>query len=308
MSLSFLFPGQASQYIGMGKDLYEKNDIAKKLFDNACDILGYDIKKICFEGPEEELRQTKITQPAIFIHSSILSTLLNKIQPTMCAGHSLGEYSALYCAQSISFEEGLKLVALRGELMYEAGLQNPGSMAVIIGIDSDKIKSICENASDKGLINPANFNSKEQTVVSGAKEAIQKAMQLSKEAGAKIVKELSVSGAFHSPLMESAKIKLNLALKNISFKDATFPIYANVSANPFLKASEIKNNLCEQITSPVYWLDTINNMTNNGMDRAIEIGPGKVLQGLMKKINPNIKIFGVDKFEDIENLYKAIQL
>ena len=306
MSLAFLFPGQASQYIGMGKDLYEQSDVAKELFDNACDILGYDIKKICFEGPEEELKQTKITQPAIFIHSSILSTLLNKIQPTMCAGHSLGEYSALYCAQSISFEEGLKLVALRGELMYETGLQNPGSMAVIIGMDYDKIKSICEIASDKGSINPANFNSKEQIVISGAKEAIQKAMQLAKEAGAKIIKKLSVSGAFHSPLMESAKVKLNLALENITFKDATFPIYSNVSANPSFKASEIKNNLCEQITSPVYWLDTINNMVNNGMNIAIEIGPGKVLQGLMKKINSNIKIFGVDKFEDIENLYKAI--
>jgi [acyl-carrier-protein] S-malonyltransferase len=306
MSLSFIFPGQASQYIGMGKDLYEKSDVAKELFNNACDILGYDIKKICFEGPEDELKQTKITQPAIFIHSSILSTLLNKLQPNMCAGHSLGEYSALHCAQSISFEDGLKLVALRGKLMHEAGLQNPGSMAVIIGIDSDKIKSICETSSDKGTINPANFNSKEQIVISGTKEAIQKAMQIAKEAGAKIVKELLVSAAFHSPLMESAKANLNFALENTAFKDVAFPIYANISAKPSLKASEIKNNLSKQITSPVYWLDTINNMTNNGMDIAVEVGPGKVLQGLLKKINPNIKIFGVDKFEDIEELYKTI--
>ena len=306
MSIAFLFPGQASQYVGMGKDLYEKSDIAKELFDNACDILGYDIKKICFEGPEDALKQTKITQPAIFIHSSILYTLLNKLQPDMAAGHSLGEYAALYSARSISFEEGLKLVALRGELMHEAGLQKPGSMAVIIGLDADKIKLICEAASDKGVICPANFNSKDQIVVSGSKEAINKAMQLAKEAGAKIVKELLVSAAFHSPLMESAKIKLNLVLENITFKDAAFPIYANISAKPSFKASEIKSNLYEHITSPVHWLDTINNMTNDGMNKAIEIGPGKVLQGLLKKINTNIKIFGVDKFEDLENLYKAI--
>jgi [acyl-carrier-protein] S-malonyltransferase len=306
MSLAFLFPGQASQYIGMGKDLYDKNDTAKELFDNACDILGYNIKKICFEGPEDGLKQTKVTQPAIFIHSSILSTLLNKLQPAMCAGHSLGEYSALYCAQSVTFEEGLKLVALRGELMQSSGLKNPGSMAVVIGIDTDKIKSICKTASDKGTVNLANFNSKEQIAISGTKEAIQKAMQLAKEAGAKIVKELPVSGAFHSPLMESAKAKLSLALENITFKDSAFPIYANVSAKPSLKAIEIKNNLCEQITSPVYWLDTINNMVHDGMLTAIEVGPGNVLQGLLKKINPNIKIFGADKLKDIENLYKTI--
>jgi [acyl-carrier-protein] S-malonyltransferase len=304
--IAFLFPGQASQYVGMGKDLYENSTIAREYFDKACDILGFDIKKVCFEGPEENLKQTKITQPAIYIHSSIIANLLKDIKPSMTAGHSLGEYSAVAAAKSISFEDGLKLVSLRGELMQMAGEMNKGTMAAIVGLDIIKIEEACKLASDEGVVQLANFNSKDQIVISGSINAVKKAMQIAKEFGAKIVKELVVSGAFHSPLMEPAKEKLNQKLNEIKFNEAEFPIYANVSAKPTKSGEEIKNNLSKQLTSPVLWLDTINNMSNDGLEIAIETGPGKVLQGLVKKINPNLKIFGVDKFIDIENIFKSL--
>lgn len=304
--IAFLFPGQASQYVGMGKDLYENSTIAKEYFDKACDILGFDIKKVCFEGPEEDLKQTKITQPAIYIHSSIIANLLKDIKPSMTAGHSLGEYSAVTAAKSISFEDGLKLVSLRGELMQMAGELNKGTMAAIIGLDIIKIEEACKLASDEGIVQLANFNSKDQVVISGSTNAVKKAMQIAKEFGAKIVKELVVSGAFHSPLMEPAKEKLNQKLYEIKFNEAEFPIYSNVSAKPSKSGEEIRENLSKQLTSPVLWLDTINNMNNDGLEIVIETGPGKVLQGLVKKINPNLKIFGVDKFSDIENIYKTL--
>jgi len=304
--IAFLFPGQASQYVGMGKDLYENSTIAKEYFDKACDILGFDIKKVCFEGPEEDLKQTKITQPAIYIHSSIIANLLKDIKPSMTAGHSLGEYSAVTAAKSISFEDGLKLVSLRGELMQMAGELNKGTMAAIIGLDIIKIEEACKLASDEGIVQLANFNSKDQVVISGSTNAVKKAMQIAKEFGAKIVKELVVSGAFHSPLMEPAKEKLNQKLYEIKFNEAEFPIYSNVSAKPTKSGEEIRENLSKQLTSPVLWLDTINNMNNDGLEIVIETGPGKVLQGLVKKINPNLKIFGVDKFSDIENIYKTL--
>jgi [acyl-carrier-protein] S-malonyltransferase len=304
--IAFLFPGQASQYVGMGKDLYEKNSLAKEYFDNACDILGYDIKKICFEGPEEELKQTRITQPAIFIHSSIVAALLSDIKPSMSAGHSLGEYSAVTAAKSLSFENGLKLVSLRGELMQKAGTMNKGTMAAIVGLEYEKVKTACENASDAGVVQPANFNSKDQIVISGAVDAVRKAMQIAKELGAKIAKELVVSGAFHSPLMEPAKEGLTSALNELSFKDAEFAVYANVTGQPTTNGNEIRENLAKQIISPVLWVNTINNMTNDGLELAIEVGPGKVIQGLVKKVNPSIKMLGVDKFEDIETIHKSI--
>jgi len=304
--IAFLFPEQASQYVGMGKDLYENSTVAREYFDKACDILGFDIKKVCFEGPEENLKQTKITQPAIYIHSSIIANLLKDIKPSMTAGHSLGEYSAVAAAKSISFEDGLKLVSLRGELMQMAGEMNKGTMAAIVGLDIIKIEEACKLASDEGVVQLANFNSKDQIVISGSINAVKKAMQIAKEFGAKIVKELVVSGAFHSPLMEPAKEKLNQKLNEIKFTEAEFPIYANVSAKPTKSGEEIKNNLSKQLTSPVLWLDTINNMSNDGLEIAIEAGPGKVLQGLVKKINPNLKIFGVDKFIDIENIFKSL--
>lgn len=304
--IAFLFPGQASQYVGMGKDLYEKSSLAKEYFDKACDILGYDIKKICFFGPEEELKQTRITQPAIFIHSTIIAALLSDIKPAMSAGHSLGEYSAVAASGALSFEEALKLVALRGELMQQAGTMNKGTMAAVVGLDYEKVKIACSGASDIGIVQPANFNSKDQIVISGSVDAVKKAMQLAKEAGAKIVKELVVSGAFHSPLMEPAKEGLTKALNEAGFRDASFPIYANVDAKPTQSASVIRENLAKQVTSPVLWLDTVTNMTSDGLEIGIETGPGKVIQGLVKKVNPELKLFGVDKYDDIETIHKSI--
>ncbi len=304
--IAFLFPGQASQYVGMGKDLYEKSSLAKEYFDKACDILGYDIKKICFFGPEEELKQTRITQPAIFIHSTIVAALLSDIKPAMSAGHSLGEYSAVAASGALSFEEALKLVALRGELMQQAGTMNKGTMAAVVGLDYEKVKTACSGASDAGIVQPANFNSKDQIVISGSVDAVKKAMLLAKEAGAKIVKELVVSGAFHSPLMEPAKEGLTKALNEAGFRDASFPIYANVDAKPTQSASVIRENLAKQVTSPVLWLDTVSNMTSDCLEIGIETGPGKVIQGLVKKVNPELKLFGVDKYDDIETIHKSI--
>ncbi|MCS7229136.1 MAG: ACP S-malonyltransferase [Candidatus Kryptonium sp.] len=302
MKIAFVFPGQASQYVGMGKDLYENSSIAKEIFDKAEEILGFELKRICFEGPEEDLKQTKVTQPAIFVHSYIVSTLLGeKIKADMAAGHSLGEYSALVYAGVLSFEDALKIVKLRGELMQRAGEQNPGTMAAIIGLDEEKVKQVCEEVKD-GIVQPANFNTPEQIVISGEVNAVRKAMQLAKEAGAKIVKELVVSGAFHSPLMESAKDELKNALDEVKFNKPSIPVYFNVTAKPTFDLNEIKDLLYRQITSPVLWTQIVMNMVSDGAVKFYEIGPGKVLQGLIKKIAPTAEVSGFDKFDDIKNL------
>lgn len=302
MKIAFVFPGQASQYVGMGKDLYENSSIAKEIFDKAEEILGFELKRICFEGPEEDLKQTKVTQPAIFVHSYIVSTLLGeKIKADMAAGHSLGEYSALVYAGVLSFEDALKIVKLRGELMQRAGEQNPGTMAAIIGLDEEKVKQVCEEVKD-GIVQPANFNTPEQIVISGEVNAVKKAMQLAKEAGAKIVKELVVSGAFHSPLMESAKDELKNALDEVKFNKPSIPVYFNVTAKPTFDLNEIKDLLYRQITSPVLWTQIVMNMVSDGAVKFYEIGPGKVLQGLIKKIAPTAEVSGFDKFDDIKNL------
>ncbi|MCX7761700.1 MAG: ACP S-malonyltransferase [Candidatus Kryptonium sp.] len=302
MKIAFVFPGQASQYVGMGKDLYENSSIAKEIFDKAEEILGFELKRICFEGPEEDLKQTKVTQPAIFVHSYIVSTLLGeKIKADMAAGHSLGEYSALVYAGVLSFEDALKIVKLRGELMQRAGEKNPGTMAAIIGLDEEKVKQVCEEVKD-GIVQPANFNTPEQIVISGEVNAVKKAMQLAKEAGAKIVKELVVSGAFHSPLMESAKDELKNALDEVKFNKPSIPVYFNVTAKPTFDLNEIKDLLYRQITSPVLWTQIVMNMVSDGAVKFYEIGPGKVLQGLIKKIAPTAEVSGFDKFDDIKNL------
>ncbi|MEN3037966.1 MAG: ACP S-malonyltransferase [Candidatus Kryptonium sp.] len=302
MKIAFVFPGQASQYVGMGKDLYENSSIAKEIFDKAEEILGFELKRICFEGPEEELKQTKFTQPAIFVHSYIVSNLLGeKIKADMTAGHSLGEYSALVYAGVLSFEDALKIVKLRGELMQKAGEENPGTMAAIIGLDEEKVRQVCEEVKD-GIVQPANFNTPEQIVISGEVNAVRKAMELAKEAGAKIVKELVVSGAFHSPLMESAKDELKNALDEVKFNKPSIPVYLNVTAKPTFDPEEIKNLLYRQITSPVLWSQIVKNMVSDGAIKFYEIGPGKVLQGLIKKIAPSVEVSGFDKFDDIKNL------
>jgi len=297
---AFIFPGQGSQYVGMAKDLFEKSVEAKEMIRTADDILGINLSYIMFNGPEDELKQTQYTQPAIFLHSVILASIIRTIDANAAAGHSLGEYSAYVAAGTIQFHEAIKLVRARGVAMQEAGDENKGTMAAIIGLDPDKVENLCQEASSDGVVQCANFNSPGQIVISGSMEGVKKAMELCKSAGAKMVKELVVSAAFHSPLMISAKEKLNSALNTTNFYNSKFPVYTNVTAKPVETINEIKNKLYEQITAPVRWEEIIRNMINDGVDEFYEIGPGNVLQGLVKRINPDIKRFGIDKFEDVE--------
>lgn len=297
---AFLFPGQGSQYIGMAKDLFEKSVEAKEMIKTADDALGVNLSYIMFNGPEDQLKQTEYTQPAIFLHSVILASLIRTLQPEAAAGHSLGEYSALVSANAIQFYDAIKLVRARGKAMQQAGIDNPGTLAAVVGIQPHKVEDLCKEASAAGIVQCANFNSPGQIVISGSIDGVRKAMELCKANGAKLVKELVVSGAFHSPLMQSAKDLLLESLVFTPIYDARFPVYANVTAKPVTKKDEIKNLLHQQVTSPVRWEETITNMIADGFDEFYEIGPGKVLQGLVKRINPDVKLFGIDKFEDLE--------
>ncbi|HVO75623.1 MAG TPA: ACP S-malonyltransferase [Ignavibacteriaceae bacterium] len=298
--IGFLFPGQGSQYIGMSKDIYENSAEGKAIIASADDILGINLSYIMFSGPEDKLKQTEFTQPAIFVHSIVILNLIRTLNPSAAAGHSLGEYSALVSAGAIEFYDAVKLVRVRGKAMQQAGLDNPGTMAAVLGLGAEKVKECCANASAAGIVQCANFNSPGQIVISGSAAGVKKAMDLCKAAGAKLVKELVVSGAFHSLLMESARNELKKALDETPIYNARFPVYANVSAKPVSEKDEIKNQLCRQLTSPVLWEETIINMINDGIDEFIEIGPGKVLQGLVKRINPDVKSFGIDKFSELE--------
>ena len=292
--VAYIFPGQGSQYVGMGKDLYAEFPAAKELFLKADAILGFSLSKICFEGPEEELKQTKNTQPAIFLQSLAVWNILKPHNAAMVAGHSLGEYSALVAAGVLSFEDGLRLVRLRGELMQRAGEENPGTMAAVVGLDAKILGEVCCTAWPEGIVQAANFNSPGQIVISGSFNGVRKAMELGKQRGAKLVKELVVSGAFHSPLMQSAKDGLKVALDKTEFRDPKIPVYVNVTAKPVQKASDIRAMLFEQVTSPVRWEETVINMSGDGAASFIEIGPGKVLQGLVKRIVPGASIAGFD--------------
>jgi len=296
---AFVFPGQGSQYVGMGKDLYEQNTEAKALFDLADAMLGFSLTKICFEGPEEELKQTKNTQPAIFLHSMVLARVLRGTRGTMAAGHSLGEYSALVYAGALTFEAALRLVRLRGELMQQAGVEQPGTMAAVVGLEPNVVGEVCCSAWDAGIVQAANFNSPGQIVISGSVSGVRKAMELAKARGAKMVKELPVSGAFHSPLMESAKSGLQSALEKADIRDASIPVYANVTAKPVQKADDIRRLLNEQLTSPVRWEETVRNMAGDGATTFVEIGPGKVLQGLVKRIRSDVQTRGIEKYADV---------
>lgn len=297
---AFLFPGQGSQYVGMAKDLFENSAEAKEMMRMADSVLGINLSQIMLEGPEDELRQTEYTQPAIFLHSVVLANLLRTLEGEGAAGHSLGEYSALVSAGAIQFLDAIQLVRSRGVAMQRSGIENPGTMAAVIGVDGSKLEAICVEASNDGIVQCANFNSPGQIVISGSVEGVRKAMQIAKSSGAKLVKELVVSGAFHSPLMQSAKDSLYLELEKSNIFDAKFPVYANVSVLPIQQKDEIKKMLFEQVTSPVRWEATIRNMTNDGFDEFVEIGPGKVLQGLVKRIKPNATVFGIDKFFEVE--------
>lgn len=295
---AFIFPGQGSQYVGMGKDFYEQDASSRSLFERADAILGVSLSRICFEGPEEELRQTRNTQPAIFLHSIVALRSMNGVQPDMVAGHSLGEYTALVAAGALTFEDGLHLVRLRGELMQRAGEEQPGTMAAIVGLLPEAVEEICREASRAGIVQAANFNSPGQIVISGSVEGVRTGMELAKARGAKMVKELVVSGAFHSPLMASARDGLKKKLDATPLRDAQMPVYCNVTGEPVTRAEEIRDVLFRQLTSPVRWEESIVHMVRDGADRFIEIGPGKVLQGLVKRIAPSVQTLGRDKISD----------
>ncbi len=297
---AFLFPGQGSQFVGMAADLFENSVEAKEMIKTAEDAIGVQLSHIMFNGPIDALKQTDVTQPAIFVHSVVLSSIIRTIEPDMVAGHSLGEYSALVAAKAIQFFDAVKLVRFRGEAMLQAGIDNPGTMAAVLGLDPEKLEKVCSDAIDSGVVQCANFNSPGQIVISGSVDGVKAAMEKAKSEGAKLVKELVVSGAFHSPLMQNAKEKLELKLDDTNIYDAKIPVYANYSAKPVQKVEDIREALFQQVTSPVRWEETIRNMIEAGAEEFVEIGPGKVLQGLVKRIDPNVKVWGIEKFEDVE--------
>ena len=301
MKKGWLFPGQASQKVGMGKDFYEQTDIGKRYFDLANDILDIDIQDITFNGPDEKLRITKYTQPAIFIVSTIISAILIKkgYIPDGVAGHSLGEYSALVTAKGIDFETGLELVKLRSESMTKAGMTNPGTMAAIIGMGKDDVTILAEKISVNQLVVAANYNTNNQIVVSGNIEAVQSFIDVAKDHGARMAIPLNVSGAFHSPLMKPAREELADKLDSIQISDINIPLFSNFNARPTLKGSEIKKSLISQLENPVLWFESINNMSNNGFSLFTEIGPGKVLKGLNKKINKDLKTKNIESYEGL---------
>ena len=286
MTKAFVFPGQGAQFPGMAKDLYESSEEARVLFAEADGILGFNIKEIMFDGTEEDLRQTKVTQPAIFLHSVILakcSPLLKGVVPSMAAGHSLGEFSALTAAGAISFADGLRLVSARALAMQECCESTPGAMAAVIGLPDDDVVRVCAEAG--GTVVAANFNCPGQVVISGEKEAVDKACVLATEAGAKRALPLAVGGAFHSPLMEAARKKLAAAIEKTAFAAPVCPVYQNVTAKAESDPAEIKANLLAQLTSPVRWTASVQAMIADGAEHFVEIGPGSVLQGLIKRIS-----------------------
>ncbi len=286
---AYVFPGQGAQFVGMGKDLYDSSLLAKELFDKANDILGFKITDLMFSGTDEDLRQTKVTQPAIFLHSVILAyTLGEDFKPDMVAGHSLGEFSALVANKTLSFEDGLKLVYARAMAMQKACEAEPSTMAAIIGLE-DNIVEDTIRAIDEVVV-PANYNSPGQLVISGSMEGIRIACEKLKEAGAKRALPLKVGGAFHSPLMEPARIELAKAINSTKFNQPTCPVYQNVNAKPITNPEEIKENLIAQLTSPVRWTQIAKNMIADGGTTFIEVGPGKILQGLIKKVKQDIEV------------------
>jgi [acyl-carrier-protein] S-malonyltransferase len=298
---AFIFPGQGSQYPGMGKDLYDNFDVSKKIFDSANDITGVDYKALCFEGSEEELKITYNTQPAIYITSAAAFAILKDkgLLSDIVAGHSLGEYNALYAANVIKFEDGLKIIKLRAELMHDASLKNQGGMAAIFKATPEEIIEICKSVDD--LTQPAAYNSPGQTVISGPAESVQKVITICKEKKFK-GRELKVSGAWHSPLMKSAESELKKLIDKTQLSSSSIPVVSNLTGNITNDTNEIKEALVHQLTQPVLWIKSINTIIEQGITNFIEVGPGKVLSGFFKKINPDMIVKNFGKVEDLELL------
>ena len=287
MKQAYVFPGQGAQFSGMGKDLYENNELAKSMFDKADEILGFPITQVMFSGSDEELKQAKVTQPAVFLHSVILAKVLG-VKPDGVAGHSLGEFSALVVAGALSFEDGLRLVAKRAMAMQKCCENQPGGMAAILGLEDETIEQVCEGVD--GVVVAANYNCPGQLVISGADEAVDAACVKLKEAGARRALRLPVGGAFHSPLMEAARAELEQAISEVEFHTPVCPIYQNVDAQPQSEPEAIKANIIAQLTAPVRWTQIAKNMIADGYDNFVELGPGAVLQGLIKKVSPEANV------------------
>ena len=290
---AFVFPGQGAQFVGMGKDLYENNPVAKEMFDKANEIFGFNITDLMFNGTDEDLRQTKVTQPAIFLHSVILAkTMGDDFNPDMVAGHSLGEFSALVAAGALSFEDGLRLVSARAQAMQKACEKTPSTMAAVLALPDARVEELCASVTE-GVVVPANYNCPGQIVISGSIEGVDAACAKMLEAGAKRALKLKVGGAFHSPLMEPARAELADAIAHTDFHAPKCPVYQNVNAEPQTDPETIKKNLIAQLTAPVRWTQTIQNMIAAGADTFVEVGPGAVLQGLVKKISSEVATSGI---------------
>lgn len=304
MKTALIFAGQGSQYVGMAKSVFEMFPAAAELISRADDALGFSISSLCFDGPADKLKETRYTQPALFIHEvAIMEALGGKLNFDAVAGHSLGEYSALYAADVLSFENALNLVALRGKLMFAAGETEPGAMAAVIGLDDEKVVEICKEISGGiGIVVAANFNSPGQVVVSGSADTLRNNLTRFKEVGARMVTELPVSGAFHSPLMEPARCELAESLRNVDFADAKVDVYCNSTAQPERNGTALRERLIEQLVSPVLWTQTLTQMREDGTETFIEIGPGKVLQGLVKRSLQGVTIKGIDTGDDVKSI------
>ncbi|MFQ6103827.1 MAG: ACP S-malonyltransferase [Candidatus Glassbacteria bacterium] len=303
-----MFPGQGAQYVGMAKSLYDNFDMARGMIDRADEVLETDLSRVMFQGPPDELKLTKNTQPAIFLHSAVIVKMLEPFpfEVGAACGHSLGEYTALYAAGSLSFEDSLWLVRERGMLMYESGKRRAGTMAAVMGLDAETVERICRESSDSGVVRPANFNCPGQIVVSGDVESVRSAMEKAQEAGAMRVIRLDVSGAFHSPLMEDASSGLEKRLASIEVQDAAFPIISNATALPVSSEADIKNALIMQLTSPVRWEESMRKLLEMGYSSFLELGPGRVLSGLLKRVDRYIEVTNVDKADDLHELKTKI--